>query len=313
MRFILTKGLQLSNVYQFIRDIERKGRVNQRNRRVIGIAAVASFCTAVFLSFVKWLGWSYTSSFSFQASFFDSIGDAIVSFFSMISIFIARMPSGRKYRFGYGKVEFLSAVLQGMLIFGLSSWVITNVISNIGSSKNDMESSAIGIALISFSTVVTLCLVIFQRYVVKRTKNIVIAADSMHYYSDLFSNVCVIISLMTQLSWLDKFFAICVSLYICFCSARILISGLRGLVDRELPDEEREMVIAKITSFAIVKKIKTLRTRGAGEQKFVEANVIFDGNCSLQEACDGIVEISKSVQQMWDDADVVIQPVIGGK
>ena len=58
------------------------------------------------------------------------------------------------------------------------------------------EHGLIGIAVMGFSIILTVALVGFQAYVVRRTNSIAIAADSLHYRIDILVNFAVIVSFL---------------------------------------------------------------------------------------------------------------------
>ncbi len=89
--------------------------------------------------------------------------------------------------------------------------------------------------------VVTFALVMFQRHVVQKTGSQAIAADSLHYQSDLFMNGAIMVAL--GLSWFgikqaDAVFAVGIGVYILYSAYRMAHGAVQTLLDRKLPDDE---------------------------------------------------------------------------
>src|SRR5208282_6045461 len=105
-----------------------------------------------------------------------------------------------------------------------------------------------GIAVMIFSIAVTVGLVLYQRYVVRRTGSIAVSADELHYRSDLVLNIGVIFALVLgstlRLPLLDPLFGAAIGVWIVYSAVRLARLSLFQLMDHELPDDERETIRA---------------------------------------------------------------------
>lgn len=63
-------------------------------------------------------------------------------------------------------------------------------------SPEPIREIGIGVMVMVFSVCVTLGLVLFLNFVHKKTKSLVIKSDSLHYQTDLFGNMAVLVSLL---------------------------------------------------------------------------------------------------------------------
>ena len=94
--------------------------------------------------------------------------------------------------------------------------------------------------------IVTLALVMFQSFVVKRTGSLAISADHLHYSGDLMMNGAVIVSLLlsSQLHFTlaDPLFAIGIALYLMWGAWKIGVTAYDQLMDKEFPDEQRKRI-----------------------------------------------------------------------
>src|SRR3546814_4746642 len=98
----------------------------------------------------------------------------------------------------------------------------------------------------AFSIVLTGALVLFQRSVMRRTGSLAVTADSLHYLSDLFSNLAVIAALLLAglfgWLWADPAFAGLIALYLLWSAFQVFRAARDQLMDRELPDEQRALI-----------------------------------------------------------------------
>ena len=159
------------------------------------------------------------------------------------------------------------------------------------------------------SIVLTLILVAFQRYVIKRTGSIIISGDALHYQSDLFLNLGVLAAIiLSQGIWLqaDGMFTILVALYLVFGAGQIMIQSVSQLMDSELSDEE----LSKIKSIVLKHKqamgIHELRTRQSGAQKFIQFHLELSDHLSLLEAHSIGDEIEAEICHAFTPCEVFI-------
>ena len=93
------------------------------------------------------------------------------------------------------------------------------------------------------SLVLTIGLVAFQRFVVRRTGSLAIAADAVHYRSDILTNVAVLAAIVLSSNWglhiFDPLLGLLVVALILWSVSIIVREALDVLLDRELPDEDR--------------------------------------------------------------------------
>jgi ferrous-iron efflux pump FieF len=158
--------------------------------------------------------------------------------------------------------------------------------------------------------VLTLGLVLYQRFVVRRTGSLAINADSLHYSVDLLTNMSVIVALMLSIQfgwlWADPLIAIAIGVFILHSAWKILRQSLNLLMDRELPDEERERIRRIVRSHPEVIDIHDLRTRSSGTHVFIQFHLEMDGNLTLIDAHMIADQVMSEVERAFPDAEVLI-------
>ena len=162
----------------------------------------------------------------------------------------------------------------------------------------------------SFSIVVTLILLAIQRYVIRITGSVAIRADALHYATDLLTGASVIAALLLAqymgLTSVDSWFAIGIAVYILYSAWQIGYEATQSLIDRELPDSEREKIKAMALAHEGVYGIHELRTRQSGQIKFIQLHLEMNQSLSLQQTHQVADEVETLIRREFPNADVII-------
>lgn len=287
-------------------------RINPHEARIIRLATYASVSVAGLLIVMKFFGWWVTHSVSLQASLIDSLLDAFASFVNMIAVYHALKPADAEHRFGHGKAESLAALGQAIFIGGSSLWLLHEA-RNRFLTHVPVESTEVGLLIITVAILITLVLVSYQRYVVKKTQSSAIAADMLHYKSDLLINAAVIVSLLCaeffHIEIIDPIFGLLIGVYILWTAWQITMQAFNVLMDRELDDEERLKILAIIHAHPEVLAVRDLRTRSSGLHQFFQLHLIMQPDLSLRQADRIADEVEKEVTKAYPKSQVMIRLV----
>jgi ferrous-iron efflux pump FieF len=266
--------------------------------------AVASAMVAA-----KLAAWIVTDSVSLLSSLLDSLLDAAASMLNFIAVRQAVTPADREHRFGHGKAEPLAGLGQAAFIGGSAVFLFIEAIHHLAEPQ-PISNSLVGIVVLAGAIVLTWALVLYQRFVIRRTGSLVVSADELHYRSDIILNLSVILSLVisVNLRWpyTDPLFGIAIGLWILFGAWRVAQKALVQLMDRELPDADRARIRALALGHPAVSAVHDLRTRAAGPTAFIQVHVEMDGNLTLAEAHRISDEVEAQVMAAFPRAEVII-------
>jgi ferrous-iron efflux pump FieF len=205
---------------------------------------------------------------------------------SIVILRFALAPADKEHTFGHGKAESLAGLVQASFVLGSAIILIFSGVSRLLNPQVIVQSEvAIWVTIISI--VLTLILVGFQRYVIKRTGSIIISGDALHYQSDLLLNLGVLVAIiLSQGIWLqaDGAFTIAVALYLVFGASQIMVLSVSQLMDSELSDEDLAQIKNIISAHKQTIGIHELRTRQSGVQRFVQFHLELSDELSLLEA-----------------------------
>lgn len=276
---------------------------------LVRYATYVSVTVAIVLIGIKSFAWVITGSISLKATLIDSFLDAAASLINMFAVRHAQRPADYEHRFGHGKAEAIAALGQSVFIALSAFWLIYEAISRIFTPVV-LHETTVGVVVMGISMLLTLGLVLYQSYVVKRTKSAAIRADSLHYRSDFLINGGVILSLLLAswfgLSWIDSLVGSMIAVYILYTAWTIVREALDILMDHELEDEKRNAVQDIALAHSEVSGIHELRTRTSGLQDFVQLHLELDGHLTLIEAHQIADDVERSIRERFPETEVII-------
>jgi len=276
--------------------------------RLMRQATYASVAVAFTLILAKLAAWSLSGSVSIMATLIDSTLDALASLINLLAVRHALMPADRQHRFGHGKAEALAGLGQAAFIAGSAGLLMLEAVRRF-MAPVPVQAAGLGMAVMVFSIVATLGLLVIQRRAIRSTGSTAIQADSLHYRTDLMVNGSVILALwLSSRGWhgFDPLFAIGIACYILYSAWEIVRQAFDHLMDRELPDDEREKIKAIARAHASVRGLHDLRTRRSGTSTFIQLHLELDDELTLLEAHRISDEVEWSVQEAYPAAEVII-------
>ncbi|MGP8309108.1 CDF family cation-efflux transporter FieF [Vibrio sp. YIC-376] len=276
--------------------------------RLVTTAAWTATIAATFLLLVKVMTWWITGSVSLLASLIDSMLDIAASVVNLIVVRYALQPADREHTFGHGKAESLAALAQAMFISGSAVFLILNGVERFFRPQ-PLHEPELGVYVSLFAMAVTLGLVTFQKHVVRVTGSQAIAADSLHYQTDLYMNAAIMVALGLSyfgVTQADAVFAIGIGVFILYSAFKMVNEAIQTLLDRKLPDAEIEQIRTECLNVKGVLGVHQLRTRMSGPTRFIQLHLELDDNLRLIEAHYIADKVEENVLTLFPGADVMI-------
>jgi ferrous-iron efflux pump FieF len=285
---------------------------NDRHENKLNLSAgVASVSVALVLVGLKLWALGSTQALSIAASLADSGLDLMMSLAGLMAILYAARPADEDHAFGHTSVEDLAALAQS--VFVLISGVVIGwaAIARLMSDEpRVLAAEGRGIAVMVVSIALTLGLVLWQRRVARQTGSRVVAADSLHYMSDLAPSLGAIAALWMSRNFgigqVDSVVALAAALMLLFASLRIGKAAWDALMDRRADPA----LIAAINDLASdwpgVHGFHDLKTRMAGSRVFVNIHIELDGDQSLRDAHAIGAGLRRKILETYPQCDVII-------
>ncbi len=277
--------------------------------RLMRWATYASVTVASILILAKLFAWSLTGSVAMLSTLVDSLLDGVASVITLIAVRHSLTPADREHRFGHGKAEALAAMAQSAFVAGSAVIVIFQAGTRLFRPQ-PLADTDVGVIVMTGSIILTLALVLFQSFVVKRSNSLAVAADSLHYKSDLLINFAVLIALiltpMLDIPLIDPLVGAAISLYLLIGAWNILQGALDMLMDRELPESDRERIREIAYRHKDVCSLHDLRTRRSGSDVFIQLHLELDGEISLMDAHLISDQVELEISEAFSGAEVLI-------
>lgn len=280
----------------------------QQSDRLMKLATYASVSVAMILVLVKTFTWWRSESVAMLGSLTDSGLDFAASLITLLAVRTAIMPADEAHRFGHGKAEALSGLFQAALMATAAMFLVLNSLGRLWApSAVTATETMIGVSL--FAIALSLVLVSFQAYVIKKTGSIAVTGDHLHYKGDILLNLAVVASAlfaMNNMFLADGFIGLAIGGFILWSAIGVAKPATDMLMDREFSGDEREQIFNTVMESPGVLGLHDLRTRAAGRDKFIQMHIEVDGELSVRKAHFIADEVEATVGELYPDAEILI-------
>ena len=283
---------------------------NQKNTEpLVKSASIASLLVASTLIVLKYYAWVATSSVSMLGSLADSLIDFLASIFVFIAITYSFLPADEKHRFGYGKSEGLAAFIQSLLIGISGIYVFIEAIKRL-LNPSQINQPNIAILIILVSIVLTIALIMYQRYVVKKSQSMAIESDQYHYLTDTVINLSVLFSIVitgwTRFTFIDAVVGLLISGVVLYTAFILLKKSFKILLDQEIQSSHRDQIRKIALQHPQVLGFHDLRTRDTGQKYIIQFHLELDPNMTLLESHKITDEVTDNVLDVYPNSELII-------
>lgn len=279
-----------------------------RHVRLLRLATRASLTVAGTLIIAKAIAWWLSGSVSLLAGLTDSVLDGAASFLNLLAVHYALRPADDDHRYGHGKAEAMAGMAQAMFVAFSGVVIAVQAVERLRNPE-PLGQADIGIAVMVLSLVMTAALLAIQHKVIKETGSTAIRADSLHYRSDMLLNTSILVALvLSHFGWaqLDAWFGLGIAVYILWSAVHIARESSAILMDKELPVDVSEQMLALACSVPGVLGAHDLRTRVSGNHWFVQLHLELPGQLTLSAAhalCD---KVEAAIHGQYPLAEVLV-------
>lgn len=289
-------------------------------QRAKGRAALSSIAAAILLTSLKLAVGILTGSLGILAEALHSALDLVAAAITYVAVRLSGQPADREHRYGHGRVENLSAFVESGLLLITAAWVIYEAVRRLFFEDIHVEASIWAFAVMIVSIVVDIGRSRNLARVAKKHNSQALAADALHFRTDIWSSVVVLLGLaVIKLGgwantdfggWLpkaDALAALGVAGIIVFVTSRLLRETVDDLLDRA-PGETSDLVVEVVERVPGVVNCRRVRLRRAGNRVFADVVIAVARTATFAEEH----AISEAVEQAItdalgrDEADVVV-------
>lgn len=262
--------------------------LNQRLlERFIWLSIATAVATVAIKAYAAWL----TNSVGLWSDAMESTVNLVAALVALWALRLAAKPADHNHDFGHGKAEYMSAAVEGTLIFIAAALIIYSAIQRLFTPV-PLEQLGIGLALSMLATVLNLGTGALLVRTGRRHRSITLEADGKHLLTDVWTSVGVLVAigLVALTGWLvlDPIIALIVGANILFTGYQLVRRSVVGLLDAALPEEEIAIVSAVLADVCNDPRVEIteLRTRESGRQRFVYATLSVPGEWTVRRSHD---------------------------
>ena len=249
--------------------------------------AFAGIAVGLVVLALKYAAYLVTGSVALYSDALESIVNVATAIAAFLAVRLSAVPPDANHPYGHHKVEYLSAVGEGILI-GVAALAILRKAYFGYLDPQPVAAPVLGLAINGLASAINAiwCFVLF-RYG-RRFRSPALVADAKHLLTDVVTSagvlVGVILTVLTGWSVLDSIVAAAVAVHILWWGWELMRQSIGGLMDEAVSN----VMLAKICE-AISKEAQgaieahDLRTRHAGRTTFIEFHLVVPGTMTVAE------------------------------
>lgn len=248
--------------------------------------ALTSVLAAVFLTSFKLVVGLLTGSLGILSEALHSGLDLIAAIITLFAVRISDIPADNEHNYGHGKIENFSALIETFLLVITCFWIIYESVNRL-IVKHPIEVNTFSFIVIITSIIIDISRSRALYRVAKKYNSQALEADALHFSTDIWSSVVVLIGLIVyklfDFVYADSIAALIVAMIVLSISYRLGRRAFDVLIDRA-PSKIVDQVNQVINKIPGVTNYHDLRVREGGPYKFVELNIHVNKGLSIEEA-----------------------------
>ncbi|MEP9354330.1 cation diffusion facilitator family transporter [Xanthobacter sp. KR7-65] len=279
------------------------------SRKALWVAAASVLVGAVVLG-LKTLAWWVTGSVALLSDALESIINVAASAAALVAITVSARPADDNHQFGHHKAEYLSAVLEGVLVVVAAITIMREAYQGFLDPRLP-DQPFTGMMINGAATLINVVWCVVLLRVGRAMRSPALVADGKHVLTDVVTSAGVLIGfvLVPVTGWpvLDPLIAGLVALNVLWTGWVLMKESVGGLMDAAPPPE----VVARIRELVSIHaagaiEAHDLRTRHAGRITFVEFHLVVPGSMTVAAAHDICDRIENAFERDMDDAVITI-------
>ena len=189
---------------------------------------------AVILFSIKLVAWQITGSVAILTDALESIVNVVAGALGIYSLYLSAKPRDKEHPYGHGKIEFISAAIEGSFILGTGVLIIYSAIKHLLQPQPPTRLD-FGIILVAVTAIINYIVGTLATRKGKKSNSLVLIASGKHLKTDTWGTIGIIIGLVllyfTHILWLDSITAIIFSFIIIYTGYKIIRPSVAGIMD----------------------------------------------------------------------------------
>ncbi len=249
-----------------------------------------SLAAALLTMGLKALAALITGSVGFLSDALESSVNLVAAIVAIVALRVAEKPPDENHDFGHGKAEYLSALVEGTMIFVAAAAIVWTSVDRL-IHPVAVERAGVGLVLTTGASLINLAVGLLLVRVGTRHRSITLVADGKHLLTDVWTSAGVLVGmvLVAVTGWapLDPIVALAVGVNILVTGYGLARRSLAGLLSARLPAEDLALVDGVLDGFRQEGvEVRSVRSVESGRQRLVALEVAVPGTWTVRQAHD---------------------------
>lgn len=278
--------------------------MDQKEKVALGSIAASAGLTAA-----KAVIGLLTGSLAILSEAGHSLIDLSSTVLTYFAVRISGKPADAEHQFGHGKIESITALAETALLFLLTAIVVFEAVQRLIAAHADaVEATLAAFIVILGSIAIDFFRARTLKRVARATASEALEADALHFRSDMWSSIAVLVGLIGVAlghSWADAAAALVVAVFICIAGYRLGRRTIGTLTDTA-PAGVSERIAAIARQVPGVVAVERVRARPAGAVLFVELGVGISRTLPLDRVSAIKQQLSGAIREQMPAAELTI-------
>src|SRR5581483_5737363 len=272
-------------------------------------AALSSITASAGLTLAKAVVGALSGSLAILSEAAHSLLDLAATVMTYFAVRISGKPADEVHQYGHGKVESVAALIETGLLFLLSAAVIWKAGQRLWSgNSHPVEATWWAFVVVAASIVVDFFRARVLYRVARESGSEAREADALHFGSDMWSSLAVLVGLggvALGLPAADALAALVVAVFVCLAGWRLGRRTLDTLTDAA-PSGAAEKITRAALRIRGVVAVARVRVRQVGANLFVDLAVVVSRTLPLDRVTELKNEVVAAIRRELPTAEVVL-------
>lgn len=229
---------------------------------------------------------------------------------TLLAVRVSSIPPDEDHPYGHGKFESLSALAQGLLLLGVTIWIVIHAASHRMGNPSVVTVNGWSFGVLVLSVTLDFWRAQKLRSIGKQHHSSALESSSIHFFTDALSALVAGVALLLVKfeGWIaaDDWAAIAVGAFVGYLSIRIIASAIDGLTDRFTITGDYRRLQSIVERTSGVESVTRMRMRTAGPSLFVEVSVLLSRVLPLSAIERIIANVERAILSEFPNAEATV-------
>lgn len=275
--------------------------------------AMSSVIASLFLTIGKVLVGVTTGSLGIISEAAHSGLDFVAALITYFAVSVSDKPADEEHHYGHAKIENFSAFIESILLFITCGWIIREAVNRLLFHEVPLEINVWSFAILVISIIVDFSRSRALKRVAKKYNSQALEADALHFTSDIFSSLVVLLGLVFVkfgMAYADPLAALIVAIIVIVASYRLARQTVDALLDKA-PKGIDKKITDEIMNTPRVIGIHRLRLREAGGKIHGDFHLVLERGISFTDGHRIATSVEEKLTKYGNDILVHFEPEVG--